>query len=153
MEQIQTQLESRIVTIKNNRFYIGKIPATKMLRIDHKLLKILAPVLKLLGSFSNEEGKLGFNFNEGIFENAQSIISDILDTDKSETLISLITELVGYCTLISEGTQKVAVAGNIDAIFSDGAMDMYTLAFEVAKWNKAAPFAMLAAGNRAQTAG
>ena len=126
------------IEVDKMRFQLSPLPLLKVLRLDKK---VLALVLPALSGFTDLDAQIDFGLlSKGISE----ALTRMPDNDFESLALDLLSS-VAY--LPDNGAPvEMTSAQELNTIFSGKILTIYKLLFEVMRFNKFSPFALLEGG-------
>lgn len=142
------QLESREVTIGENKFYIRPIPAFKAANISGELANLVMPILSGLAPLAGFVGDGKDLFDIDIEQAAPTLSGAFtsLSGDKLERVLRLLLISGGNISVEMPGERAQPLSEDLaNEIFCEDVQEMFILAFEVVRSNYNGFFKKLAA--------
>lgn len=133
------------VVVGSHTFYINLFDGRTALRLDRQVLRILAPALSGLDGVKELKGKslLDAEINFGMIGRG---ISDSLSLLGEEEFDSFVNKMLSQTFTRGAGDQAIPVLSQFDALFNRNFIDLYRLLFEVMRFNRFTPFALVGGG-------
>lgn len=128
-------LDIQNVTIDGMEFQLVPLPSLKAARLDKKVISILAPVFGTVKSLDDEID----------ISKVVDVVMDALSKLSDEEYEKFIIDLCSGVTCHKPGQPPVQLMGeNINELFRGALKTLYKLMYEVMKYNKFSPFALMA---------
>jgi hypothetical protein len=153
-------LEPETVEIAGMQFQLIPMPGLTRMKWDFKVLQLIAPLVGALDGMKgavddlDDEGKKtdsdDFDMSKMDFAKIAGSLTDALGTLPDEQRESLIKGMLAYTQRI-DCQPAIALASNnaIEKAFADESpIAIYELVYQVARYNKFTPFAVLGTGSR-----
>jgi hypothetical protein len=138
-------IEPKKVEINGRTFEIRPMRALKAARLDRKLLSILVPAIGGLGELRDLSGGATIDM-EALAAGLQKGLASMSDDDFTAFVAEMVSTTV--CHEPGKPPIELSDAAAVDAVFTLDLSSLYALIFEVAKYHKFIPFALLSSGGR-----
>jgi hypothetical protein len=153
-------LQVETVELAGAKFQMHPIPPLEALKLDKEVISVMAPIINGLSGVigSALSGDMSEDSMDQKFSNAletsldiKDIISGVqqgLDSMDPDSFVIFIKKLFHNCTVSIPGFQPLELSSEdaINETFTRlGLVNVYKLAFEVMRYNKFSPFAVLEA--------